>query len=338
MTQDAHEEVDTDVDTIQPPQDDIRGDIMRAIEEEKSKADGVEPEPAPKRGRPRKDAQTEQVAVDPTVATAPEKPVIQPPTGAPNAVKQKWNELPEDVRTEIARREDEIHKKITQQDETYKLGKDLKEVISPYMPVIVAQGGSPTTAVANLLNTAYQLNTGSPEQKLQLFQQLAQQYGIDTSALNQQQDYQDPYILQLQSKISELEQRTNPQFLQKQWQDQMETATIKSEVQAFASDPTNAYYGKVAPIMAALVSSGRARNLKEAYDAACWADPEVRSTLEADRIKQLDEKRKQELDAKKKAAVSVSGSYGQKSNSTAPSSKSLRDTLSEAFASHNSTI
>lgn len=336
MTLEAHDELETEVETIKPQADDVRGDIMRAIEEEKSKAAGEEPEPAPKRGRPKKEAVAEEIVTDAPVE--PEKPMIEPPVGAPAVIKEKWAVLPDEVRAEIARREDEIHKKFTQHDEERKLGKDLKEVISPYMPLIAAQGGSPTTAVANLLNTAYQLNTGTPQQKLQLFQQLAQQYGIDITALNQQQDYQDPYILQLQNKISELEQRTQPQFLQKQLQDQMETARITSEVQAFASDPANPHYAKVAPVMSALVTSGRAKTLKEAYDAACWADPEVRSILEAEKMKQLEEKRKQELEAKKKAAVSVSGSFGQKATSTASSSKSLRESLAEAFAQHNSTI
>lgn len=336
MIEELNEELEAEVETIKPQPDDVRSDIIRAIEEEKSKAEKVEPEPAPKRGRPRKEALAEEIA--PTAPVEPEKPVIEPPVGAPAVIKEKWAVLPDEVRAEIARREDEIHKKFTQHDEERKLGKDLKEIISPYMPLIASQGGSPVTAVASLLNTAYQLNTGSPQQKLQLFQQLAQQYGIDTTALNQQQDYQDPYILQLQSKIAELEQRTQPQFLQKQLQDQMESARIQSEVQAFASDPANVHYAKVAPVMSALVTSGRAKTLKEAYEAACWADPEVRSTLEAEKIKQLEEKRKQELEAKKKAAVSVSGSYGQKSHSTASGSKSLRETLSEAFASHNATI
>lgn len=223
-------------------------------------------------------------------------------------VKEKFSILPPEVQAEIARREEEVEKGFTRLDEERNFGKALKEVITPYMPIITAEGGTPAAAVRDLLNTAYQLRTGTPQQKAALVQQIAQQYGVDLGTLRPgEQTYVDPHVMTLQQKIDALERE---RATEKQLQVQQEQSKVLNEIQAFAADPKNVHFEQVRAHMASLLNSGAAKDLQEAYEQAIWANPEVRSKLMSQQQVETEVKRKQELEAKKKAASSVTGSPG----------------------------
>ncbi len=260
----------------------------------------------------------------------PVEAVEPPPQSWTGAAKEKWAQLPQEARAEILKREKDIHQAFTRHDGELRLGREIKEVVTPYMPIINSQGITPAMAVQQLLNADYQLRTGSPQQKAQIAMQLVQDYGIDLSMLQQPQQI-DPQLAYMQQKIAELEQRANPEVLRKHLQEDMERVKVDTEVEAFASNPSNIYFDKVRDLMGALLSSGRANDLKQAYDMACKADPEISSTLAAQEKLAQDAKRKREIELKQKAAKSVVGSPSlSKPNSTAPQ-RTLRQELEEQF-------
>lgn len=167
---------------------------------------------------------------------------IEPaPQSLSGAIKAKWAELPEDVRQEWTKREGDFHQAMTRHDGDLNLGRQMKDVITPYMAQIQAEGGTPAGAVKDLLNTAYLLRTGSAQQKAQMVHQIIQTYGIDIGQA-QPQEAVDPTIQNLQQQIAELKQLANPATIKKQLQEEHEAATINEEVQAFASDPANVHY------------------------------------------------------------------------------------------------
>lgn len=318
----------------------LRDDIIAAVAEVKAPEEEitkVEPEAAqdegvaPKEGRDEKgrfkgkEAPTEGVIQPVEIA----KPVIEePPQALSAAVKAKWAELPSEVRQEISKRESDVHKMFTSQDGELRIGREMKEVITPYMAMIQSEGGTPVAAVQSLLNTAYQLRTGTPQQKTQLLLQVAQQYGVDLSGA--QPEYQDPTIQALQQKIAQLEQMANPDILQRKMEEKFESNRILSEVNTFASDTANKYYEQVKPLMASLLGSGTAQNMKEAYDLACNAHPQVRSILEAEKSASLKVKQAEEIAAKRKASASITGSPG----ATVPNSGAPNRTLREEIAAN----
>lgn len=308
----------------------LREDIEKAITEV-NEPENVEVSEV-KEDRPRDETgkfKAKEETVEEPVKEAPvvnEKPKIQAPASWSASVKAKWDALDPEVQAEIARREEETHKGFTKLDEERNLGKSMKDVITPYMHIIKAEGGTPEKAVADLLNTAYLLRTAPPAQKAAMVQQICQTYGVDLSHVTAQPE-QDPTIAQLQQKIAQLEQMANPDALQKRLQEQLEVQQINSEVQAFASNPENVHYEKVKAVMAALLSSGAAQNMKEAYDAACRADPTIFSTLEAKRLADEQAKKNAELAAKKKAAVSLTGSPGATVPNTGAPNRDLREEL-----------
>lgn len=305
--------------------EDIRNAIKEGEEEQEEPADTVaavnseEPEAAPE-------------ATETPETASPVETLEPVPQAWRGAVKDKWKDLPADVRSEISKREQDIHQMVTRHDGELRLGREMKDILTPYIPVIQAANSTPAQAVNNLLNTAYKLRTGDAATKTAMIRQIAQEYDIDLNAASQAQEYNDPVIAQLKQQVEELKQLANPVTLKSQLQEDFERDKVKSEVDAFASDPANVHYEQVKGIMASLLGNGQARDMKEAYDMACYANPHIRSTLEAQKRSEQQAKRQAEIAAKKHAAASVTGSPAISNSSAKTNPKaSVEDDLRAAW-------
>jgi len=245
--------------------------------------------------------------------------------------KLEWANASPRLREEIVKRENDMHQALTRHDGDLRLGREIKEVVAPYMPIITAEGGTPAAAVRDLLNTAYVLRTGTPEQKKAIIFNTAKQFNIDIGVPTDQ-EYEDPTIASLKQQIEELRQSANPQAIESRLREQIESDKVKSEIAAFASQPEHVHFETVRPLMVAILNSGQAKDLKEAYDMACMANPQIRTSLEASKAAEQQAKRKQEIAAKKQAAASVTGSPAVPSNAKAKNSNtSVEDDLRAAF-------
>lgn len=276
----------------------------------------------------------EEIAVEQPEAP---KPFDEPPVSLSAQAKAKWKELPEDVRAEWHKREKDFEKAMTRHDGELNLGRTIKEIAQPYEHIIRAEGGTVEGAFKDLLNTSYILRAGTPMQKAQAVQQAIQQFGVDMSILGQ--NGQPNPVMAMQQELAHLRQNIpNPEALKQQLRDEAERDRIQSEIQAFSSDPANVHFEAVKPIMAALIQSGKAKDLKDAYQMAIWSDPSIRATLEAEAKAQADQKRKAEMAAKKKASASVAGSASAASPSSNAPQKSLEDELREQIAASQGKI
>lgn len=253
-----------------------------------------------------------------------------PPVALSGAIKAKWKDLPADVRAEWKKREDDIHRQMTAQDGDLAVGRRIKEIAQPYEAIIRSEGGTVEGAFKDLLNTSYILRVGSPQQKAQAVMEAIRQFNVDLTPYFSGQENQHNPISALQQEIQFLRQnQINPSAIKTQLQEEMERDRIMSEIQAFAANPANVHFEEVKSIMGSLIASGKARDLREAYDSAIWSVPSIRAELEAQAEKAKAEKKKAEMAAKKNAAASVSGSHGSASpNANAPK-KSLEDELRE---------
>lgn len=299
-------------ESVETPEEVIDGD------------DGVEDE-----AETPEESEIEEVETEETTIEEPEEVIettldIPPPESWNGTVKEKWSELPAEVRAEIKRREDDFHKGMTKLDEDRNFGLRMKEVVSPYMPIIQAEGGTPEGAFKDYLNMAYTMRQGTPEQKANVIRTAMQQFGIDPRMV-MSQPQANPEMMRLENELLGLKQ----QLTQKeQLQQQEEQSRINSEIEAFASDPANIYFNDVKSDMAILLESGKAGDMKEAYDMAIWANPQTRSRLLEAQQAEQKVKRQKEIEAKKKAASSLSTTSGQNGQSGKSNPKSLREELS----------
>lgn len=326
--QEAYEEVTTTEAAV--PENDGADDVIEDMAEEKPDRTRDESGKFTKKD----EAEIAEGTAIPEAQPEATAQSLEAPQAWTGQMKEKWATLPPDVQAEIVRRENDFHKMVTSKEGELRLGREIKDVITPYMPIITAEGGNPVTAVQSLLNTAYQLRTGTPQQKAALIQQIAETYGVDMGHIQRQgQDQpQDNYILSLQNEIAQLKQTLNPDAIMSRLQEKQEDDRMRAEVNAFAANPANKHYDQVKAVMASLFASGQTRDLQEAYDMACYANPQIRSTLMQEQDAERQAKRKAELTAKKQAAVSVTGSPSSSAGNAKSPERTLREELQANMA------
>lgn len=265
----------------------------------------------------------------PAATEVPAASALQAPkTWRPEAAA-KFATLPPEVQQEVLKREEDIFKGLEGYKADASIGKALKGVVQPYMHIFQAQGVDPIQQVSGLMRAHVALATGTPEQKQQFFQHLAKEYGVD---LGGEAPYVDPQVAGLQKQLSDLQSRLNGR--EQQEADKART-TLQAEIDTFASDPAHQYFDEVANDIAGLLRSGAAKDLKDAYEKAIWANPITRAKEQARLTADAEAKAKAEAAEKAKQARKATGanvkSSAKAASGTAPLG-SIDDTLNAALA------
>jgi len=266
------------------------------------------------------------------VGTAPDgKPAgaeKAPASWSPTA-REGWKDLPEPVRAQITKRENEINKALNDGAENRKAGEKFNDIANRYAQIIAAEGAPDAlTGVEELVKTVATLRMGSAQQKAQKVAGFIEHYGIDinmldnilTKQLNGDTSASSGSSTGLPDPIAQaLEARLAPVDKLLQNFEQAEKARIFqanqnaiNEVMQFKQN--NDFYDDVKNDMADMVELAEKRGVKmslqEAYDKACALNPEVSKVLteRAEREKLLGGQ--QQLDNKRNAAVSIRGTQG----------------------------
>ena len=239
------------------------------------------------------------------------------------ALTSAFNKIPEEVYSEIQRREADFHKGIEGFREKASYADKMQQAIQPYMATINSLGVAPEQAITSLLGADHKLRYGQPFEKKQALQSIAQQYGVDLEGI-QEPVKVDPQYQALQTQLQQLQQSVEQQK-------QQESQSLNSEIESFAQEHSD--FEAVREDMAVLLQEGRASSLQDAYDKALWLNPETRSNLLSQQQKEAEAKRKaaakQAAAKAKKASASVSTQGGSVASQAKP--KSLRAALEAAY-------
>ena len=104
-----------------------------------------------------------------------------------------------------------------------------------------------------------------------------------------------------------------------------------SSIGEFSQDPQHEFFEHVRVKMADNLDMARMNNqpmtLKEAYDAACWSNPEIRDVL----VKRQTYGGKGMMEQKKNAASSISGRRSSGSDAADSDKMSMRDLIASQF-------
>lgn len=249
----------------------------------------------------------QQVAPEQETTAEPEpepKIVSLAPKSWPKEMHDHWGKMPKEAQDYWAVREKQMLDGMEQYKGDAGFAKQIKDALNPYMATINALGVDAPTAIKSLLNADHQLRVGSPSQKVQYFQHLAKQYGVDLGGMAPQQKGQqqsDPMIQQIQDELHNIKQ-----VIQSGNQQQLdaERQKIQNDVNSFASDPKHMYFDEVSDEIVALLKNGA--TLEDAYEKAVWANPVTRqkemSRVQTEQQAALKTKAIAEAEAKKKAA------------------------------------
>ena len=277
-------------------------------------------------------AAADPAAADPTEGTTdpatPASEAIPAPKTWRKEAAEKWATLPPEVQREVAKREDDIFKGLESYKADAHIGKSVKSIIEPYMPMLKAAGLDPLSQVDGLMKAHYLLATGTPEQKQMLFQRLAQDYNVQ---LDGEAPYVDPQVSALQKQLSDLQSKITGREAQEA---EVTRTTLQREIDTFASDPAHPHFDEVANDIAMLLKSGGAKDLQEAYDKAVWLNPATRAKEQSRTQSEAAAKAKAEAEAKRQAAQRATGanvkSKAKAAGAAAPLG-SIEDTLNAAL-------
>ena len=255
------------------------------------------------------------------VADPAAKLAIRAPASWSPAAKATFDKLPPEVQQAVAKREQEIDHGLRRKSEEVKRYEPLEQVLAPRRAQWAAQGMDEVHAVKTLL-AAQDLLEKNPMQGLEF---LARSYGVNlNTAQPQGQPYQAQPARDSHPEIAALKQQL--QVLQSQVQT-AQTAPIVSQIEAFQNDPANLYFENVRDDMAVLLNNGKASDLKEAYEMACWMRPDIRPFLQTAQAPAAPVQDK--AAQARRAAVSVTGSPGQ--TRIPKSNGSIEDDIRAAF-------
>lgn len=307
-------------------EDDIGADIAAAFAEHQGNVpEPVEPQPtaAPEPVEAKEPAEAgrardetgkfakapETAQSDPDTSAVPETTEtassdIRPPASWKAEAKAIFNDLPPLAREEIARRELDMQRGAELLKVRLAHYAPLDEILAPRQEKLSLNGHTNATYIRALVAADDMLS--NPATAAQAMAQLAQMYGIPYGqGQAPAPQSQDPGLQTVFQQIQTLEQR-----LQAKEQAEQEVAnhTCRTQIDAFQADPKNLYFEDVKPQMAVLLKSGEAQDLQDAYDKACWMQPNIRALVLADQKKAEQAAATTEARAKVEAAKRASGS------------------------------
>jgi len=209
----------------------------------------------------------------------------------------------------------------------------MQEAIAPYLPTIQGMGLSPEKAVSALMQADYTLRNAQPQQKLQLFAQLAQSYGINLGAVagnpNAPQTSVDPLVYQLQNELNNVRGEV---MGWKQAQEMQQNQVLLDEINIFSQKAE--HFEEVRPAMIQLLQGGMAETLDEAYEKAVRLDKDLSDRVQ--KAQQAEQATKQAREytraAKAARAAAVSVRSATPGVNTAPKAGDRRAILEEQFA------
>jgi hypothetical protein len=222
---------------------------------------------------------------------------------------------------------------------TYKAEADnaraLREAIDPFIPDLQANGIHPAAWINNLGRAHQILAKGSQEQKQQMFQQLARDYGVqlnqDYGNQGYEQQYQqpsDPYTQQLMNQLQAMNQEVSTI---KSRYEQEENTRLMNEISRVSSDVEKfPHFESVREQMAQLLERGLANDLESAYAKAVRLDDGVWQQEQERLLSQASKQHSQaqQVAKAKSAAVSVR-SVTPKGTASSGDAKDRRSMLAE---------
>jgi hypothetical protein len=215
------------------------------------------------------------VSDDDSSSTDPEAASLDSPASRPAPKSwtkdrhEMWAKLPPEAQDYYEFREKQFLDGLEQYKGEASYGKAMKDVLSPYKPILAAQGIDEAQAVQYLMNAHYKLTQGTTEQRMAAYHKLGQDLRLTGEAPAASEVA--PEIRQLQEKLSGIESSLTAR---QQAEANAARERAAKEVSDFASDKANPYFDEVADDIVAMIQTGH--SLKDAYEKAVWANPVTR--------------------------------------------------------------
>ena len=266
-----------------------------------------------------------------------EEPAVDvAPKGLSPGMRENWKNLDDQTKAEFKRYEERIGGMAQKYANDARRAQAMDRVLQPYNQLFQMNGGV-QNILPGLLQTGAALQQGNEVERARTVAALINQFKVNPAQVadfltgtqakpsqeSQLEDAINQRLAPIQEQLKQFQQRE--QQFQQQGQQQ-----VMDEINAFANDPNNDFYNDVrehmADIMDLAAKQGRQMGLKEAYEAACWQNPEIRKVLQA-------RQSQGQVQSRKRAASSIHGTPSGEGSTAAPND--LRGALEQAWQKSN---
>jgi len=263
--------------------------------------------------------------------TAPEVQVKPRPSSWKKDYEEHWGKLDPTLQDYIQQREADYAKGVSTYKNQWDSAQPLIQAIEPFMPLLQQHSIEPTQWISNLGRAHSVLALGSPEQKQQMFAQLANDYGVSLNEVGG--GYADPQFSLIAQELNQIKNQWN-QFQTQQ--ERTEQASLQSEISSFSQDKP--YFDEVRETMAGLLQAGMANDLQSAYEKAIRLNDNISQKVQAEQAHKSEADRQAKIANAKAKALSPKSSSPTASTSTGGKGASIRDELLKQFESTGSII
>jgi hypothetical protein len=208
----------------------------------------------------------------------------KPPQGWTAPMKEKWASIPEDIRGEITRREQDMAAGVQRLNQQYEPLRQVGSALQAYDPYFQHIQKPPQQYLQELIPIEQTLALGNPAQKLDMLLNVADKYGVPIrNVLNQAMGGKLGEAITESHKSFGSPTPIPPQVQQelvtlRTQMDNIQNLAAKSELDTFIADATNhPYFDNVREDMAKLLETGACTTYQEAYDISVWRNPDLRA-------------------------------------------------------------
>lgn len=286
---------------------------------------------APKPDEPTEPVAQQQEAAEP----APDAVKREMPISWRREVAAHWDKIPDAVKDEVLKREADVRRGFESQKQDVEAGRAFRAAVQPFMQTIQQFGTTPEQAATYLFNADHQLRYGTGPQKVAMFRQMADAYGISLAELTGQpadaQADQAPRPTDIEGIVRQVlsgtmaEQQAREREQQQRFMEHQSLTAIADfayerepdgslKVRGY-DDTGNPVYSlkqgredfeRLSPMMGALMQANPSLTLEKAYEDARYAHPETRQALLAQQQEQhREDARKKAEQARKAGAVNI---------------------------------
>ena len=236
----------------------------------------------------REEQQPEPIEIEEGSHDEPQEEVVEEPMAIrPTTWKKEYLPIWDKIQNGEELSSDERKKHLeylNQRESEYKKGvntykaeadrfKPLDEAIAPFRDHLRQQNINEAQWINNLGRAHMILSQAPPEQKIQMFHRLAQDYGIQLNQGEMQKQQIDPYTQQLMQQLQHMNQEVGTI---KSRYEQEENNRLMSEINRVASNAEKfPHFESVRETMAQLLEKGYAQDLEGAYAKAVRLQDDV---------------------------------------------------------------
>lgn len=293
-----------------------------------------------------KDAATDKPGNDEPDGQGNRFRVDRAPQAWKGEVREKWNELPLNIRQEIVRRERAFDSAMRESAGARDFAVKFQQLIEPHKNQF--PGGNVIQGIKSLLDADKVLNSSDPKVRAKALAELVTSYNVDIASLDEAlaanplaTAKDNPIVAAVRSELDRRLPRNAPPQQYAPPQQVADEGSLEAELTAMAKNTKDYEFfydviDDMADLMELAARRGVALTAQQAYTRAVNSNPDIAGIVrerEAEKLKrEAAEKLNQQAQAAKKAAVSVSGAaLGKPTTQISGNAGDLRSTISAAM-------